>query len=145
MTFINEGNLYRLIIKSRKPEAERFEVWVCDEVLPSIRKTGGYAVPKATADEGLTGEVTILVDEYVYLLKQRADFAHLRHERAMEDQRLNVAVDLIAQGKMTRQEISSISGVSLPLVDQLIAVANEGGTAKRPRMRFGESYCSILS
>lgn len=41
-TFINEGNLYRLIIKSRKPEAEKFESWVCDEVLPSIRKTGSY-------------------------------------------------------------------------------------------------------
>lgn len=48
MTFINEGNLYRLIIKSRKPEAERFETWVMDEVLPSIRKKGGYITPSAT-------------------------------------------------------------------------------------------------
>lgn len=45
MTYINEGNLYRLIIKSRKPEAEPFESWVCDEVLPSIRKTGKYELP----------------------------------------------------------------------------------------------------
>jgi prophage antirepressor-like protein len=42
--FIHEGNLYRLIIKSNKPEAEPFESWVCDEVLPTIRKTGAYAV-----------------------------------------------------------------------------------------------------
>ncbi|MFV2946943.1 MULTISPECIES: BRO-N domain-containing protein [Pseudomonas] len=42
LTFIAEGNLYRLIIKSRKEEAERFEAWVCDEVLPAIRKTGRY-------------------------------------------------------------------------------------------------------
>lgn len=41
-SFINEGNLYRLIIKSRKEEAEEFEGWVCDEVLPTIRKTGSY-------------------------------------------------------------------------------------------------------
>ena len=53
-TFINEGNLYRLIIKSNKPEAEPFESWVCDEVLPSIRKSGGYVknalhdIPKRT-------------------------------------------------------------------------------------------------
>jgi prophage antirepressor-like protein len=40
--FIDEGNLYRLIIKSNKPEAEAFESWVCDEVLPSIRKYGFY-------------------------------------------------------------------------------------------------------
>lgn len=42
LTFINEGNLYRLIIKSRKEEAQRFEAWVCDEVLPAIRKHGSY-------------------------------------------------------------------------------------------------------
>ena len=40
LTFIAEGNLYRLIIKSRKEEAQRFEAWVCDEVLPAIRKQG---------------------------------------------------------------------------------------------------------
>ncbi|WP_439235147.1 BRO family protein [Lonepinella koalarum] len=44
MIFINEPNLYRLIIKSRKPEAEPFEAWVFEEVLPQIRKTGQYAV-----------------------------------------------------------------------------------------------------
>lgn len=42
LAFINEGNLYRLIIKSRKEEAKRFESWVCDEVLPALRKTGNY-------------------------------------------------------------------------------------------------------
>ena len=42
--FINEPNLYRLIIKSRKPEAEPFEAWVFEEVLPQIRKTGKYQV-----------------------------------------------------------------------------------------------------
>jgi prophage antirepressor-like protein len=41
--FITEGNLYRLIIKSNKPESAKFESWVCDEVLPSIRKTGQYS------------------------------------------------------------------------------------------------------
>ena len=40
--FISEGNLYRLIVKSKKEEAEKFESWVMDEVLPSIRNDGGY-------------------------------------------------------------------------------------------------------
>ena len=40
--FINEANLYRLIIKSRLPNAKKFEKWVFEEVLPSIRKTGTY-------------------------------------------------------------------------------------------------------
>lgn len=41
--FINEGNLYRLIVKSNLETAERFERWVFDEVLPDIRKHGLYA------------------------------------------------------------------------------------------------------
>lgn len=43
--FIDEGNLYRLITKSKLPQAEQFEEWVFDEVLPSLRKTGSYEVP----------------------------------------------------------------------------------------------------
>ena len=43
MNFIPEGDLYRLIVKSQLPTAERFERWVFDEVLPSIRKHGMYA------------------------------------------------------------------------------------------------------
>jgi prophage antirepressor-like protein len=42
ITYIDEGNLYRLIIKSKKPQSEPFESWVCDEVLPAIRKDGYY-------------------------------------------------------------------------------------------------------
>ena len=40
--FINESNLYKVIFQSRKPSAERFTDWVTDEVIPSIRKNGGY-------------------------------------------------------------------------------------------------------
>jgi prophage antirepressor-like protein len=46
LTYINEGNFYRLVVKSNKPEAERFESWVCDEVLVEIRKTDSYSVNK---------------------------------------------------------------------------------------------------
>ena len=41
-TFINESNLYKVIFQSRKPQAEQFTDWVTSEVLPSIRKNGGY-------------------------------------------------------------------------------------------------------
>ena len=44
MKIIPEGDIYRLVIKSQLPSAERFESWVFDEVLPSIRKHGMYAV-----------------------------------------------------------------------------------------------------
>ena len=42
MIFIPEGDVYRLITKSRLKSAQNFEKWVFDEVLPAIRKTGGY-------------------------------------------------------------------------------------------------------
>lgn len=44
MTFINEGNLYRTIFQSKKPEAEAFTDWVTEEVLPALRKNGAYTV-----------------------------------------------------------------------------------------------------
>ncbi|MED2777672.1 phage antirepressor KilAC domain-containing protein [Bacillus thuringiensis] len=43
--FINEPNLYRLIVKSKLPQAEQFEKWVFEEVLPTIRKHGAYMTP----------------------------------------------------------------------------------------------------
>lgn len=46
MNFITEPNLYKCIFQSRKKEAEQFQDWVCGEVLPSIRKSGGYMVAK---------------------------------------------------------------------------------------------------
>lgn len=42
INFISEGDVYRLIVHSKLPSAEQFEKWVFDEVLPSIRKNGGY-------------------------------------------------------------------------------------------------------
>lgn len=49
--FIPEGDLYRLIIKSKLPDAEKFEKWVFEEVLPSIRQTGGYIPIQEDDDE----------------------------------------------------------------------------------------------
>lgn len=41
---IPESDVYRLIMRSNLPNAERFQDWVCEDILPSIRKTGGYGV-----------------------------------------------------------------------------------------------------
>lgn len=49
--FIPEGDIYRLAAKSELPGAERFESWIFDEVLPSIRKTGEYKTPKKAMSE----------------------------------------------------------------------------------------------
>lgn len=52
MIFIPEGDVYRLIVRSKLPTAERFERWVFDEVLPAIRKNGGYIA----GQENMTAE-----------------------------------------------------------------------------------------
>lgn len=48
-SFIDERNLYRLVMRSKLPSAEKFQDWVCGEVLPSIRKTGKYATQEQFA------------------------------------------------------------------------------------------------
>lgn len=47
MVIISEPGLYKLIFKSRKPEAKAFTRWVTSEVLPTLRKTGSYTMPEA--------------------------------------------------------------------------------------------------
>lgn len=61
MTFINEANLYKTIFQSRKESAERFTEWVTSEVLPSIRKNGGYIAGQEnmTDDELLANAVLV--------------------------------------------------------------------------------------
>lgn len=53
MLIIQEGDVYRLIMKSKLPAAEKFESWVMDEVLPQIRQTGGY-IPIVEEDDAET-------------------------------------------------------------------------------------------
>ena len=55
--FLTESGVYKLIFKSKKKEAERFQDWVTDEVLPSIRKTGSYTM--------LENRVEILINDIV--------------------------------------------------------------------------------
>ncbi len=50
MTIINESGLYSLILSSKLPKAKEFKRWVTSEVLPSIRKTGSYTVPKLSKE-----------------------------------------------------------------------------------------------
>lgn len=50
---ISEPGLYRLVMRSRKPEAKEFQRWVTHEVLPSIRRAGGY-IPTTDADDDMT-------------------------------------------------------------------------------------------
>ena len=65
-TFINESNLYKTIFQSRKESAERFTEWVTGEVLPSIRKNGGYIAGQETlSDEELMAKALLVANNKI--------------------------------------------------------------------------------
>lgn len=70
---IPEGDMYRLITHSKLESAERFESWVFDKVLPALRKTGSYEMPKklsATEQLRLQNQAILEVDEKVEAVNQ---------------------------------------------------------------------------
>lgn len=66
---INEYGLYSLVLTSRKPEAKKFKHWVTHEVLPSIRKTGGYRIPHTVG-----GQIQLLAQGYTELAQEVHEF-----------------------------------------------------------------------
>lgn len=69
VTVINESGLYSSILRSRKPEAKRFKKWITSEVLPSIRKYGGY-MTEDTVEKALT-DPEFLIQLALNLKKER--------------------------------------------------------------------------
>ena len=62
-SLIPEGDVYRLIVTSKLPSAEKFESWVFDEVLPQIRQTGGYIPVKETdSDEEILAKALLIAN-----------------------------------------------------------------------------------
>lgn len=81
--FITEGDVYRLIMKSKLPSAERFESWVMDEVLPSIRKNGGY----------IAGQKTMTDDELLAKALMVANNKIAERDRIIEHQKAKIEYD----------------------------------------------------
>ena len=132
LTFINEPNLYRIIFKSRKAEARAFQDWVFNEVLPQIRKTGQYAVPKIDKSlsyvkkldvikQSLPSEIGATLDEIIDKAKKqgfmiasnpncknatRLDMNVNAEERLFDMfNKLNLSVEAKAELKRTLEEI----------------------------------------
>ncbi|OCA12719.1 BRO family protein [Mammaliicoccus sciuri] len=76
--FIDEGNLYRLITKSKLSQAEQFEEWVFDDVLPALRKTGSYQVKPLTTSEQiqLIAQGNTELDERVTAIEESYPIMH---------------------------------------------------------------------
>ena len=90
INFISEGDVYRLIVHSKLPSAERFERWVFDEVLPIIRKHGAYVTQEklweiATSPEALLKLCTDLLAEREKNTALREDNARLQSKAVYYD------------------------------------------------------------
>lgn len=82
MSYINEGDLYRLIMKSKLPSAEKFEAWVFDEVVPSIRINGGYIVGQETlSDDELMAKAILVAQKKI-----------AERDQLIEEQRQQISV-----------------------------------------------------
>lgn len=82
-SFIPEGDLYRLIIRSKLPAAEKFERWVFDEVLPSIRKHGAYMT--APVLQQVMNNPSSIIDLANALIEEHKKSAELRQQVAQQN------------------------------------------------------------
>ncbi len=98
MKFIPEGDVYRLIVHSKLPSAERFERWVFDEVLPSIRKHGAYITREKLWEIATSPEA--LMNLCSDLLAEREKNAALREENAMLEGKNIRQLDLVAANQV---------------------------------------------
>ena len=108
--FINESGLYALILSSKLESARRFKHWVTSEVLPSIRKQGGYMVahPDETDEEILARALQIMKaaiesrDEVIAELLPRADYA----DEVLDSVSCITTTQLAKELGMTAQELN---------------------------------------
>lgn len=84
---INESGLYSLILKSKLPEAKQFKRWVTSEVLPSIRKDGGYiATNSDMSDEEIMAKALMVAQKTI----ERKNLELQEHKRIIEEQKPKV-------------------------------------------------------
>ena len=111
MKFIPEGDVYRLIAHSRLPSAAKFELWIFDEVLPTIRRTGGYV---ANEDMFIENYLPFLDEPYRNLFRLQMVFIDKLNERIRHDQPLvefanqvsntDNLIDMNAMAKLAAEE-----------------------------------------
>lgn len=106
MTFIPEGDVYRLIARSKLPSAEQFERWVFDEVLPSIRKHGAYMTPETLQAAIMNPDIMIQLCQQLKAEQDkntalRADNSKLAVERNIMAPKADYFDELVERNTLT--------------------------------------------
>lgn len=122
LTIINESGLYSLVLSSKMPNAKKFRRWVTSEVLPSIRKTGGYiaATPEMTEAE-IMARAVLVAQDTIKRMDERIKV--LQAENAVQKQ-------VIAEFEPIRQYVDTILSSARTLTVTQIA-ADYGMSAKK--------------
>ena len=107
INFITEGDVYRLVAHSKLPNAEKFESWIFDEVLPQIRKTGGYIpIGDEETDNEFLAKAFIIAAQTL----QKKDKIIAEKNKQLEEQeplvyfasKVSASSNLIDMGKMAK-------------------------------------------
>lgn len=94
MKIIPEGDIYRLIIRSKLPSAEKFEKWVFDEVIPSIRTNGGYIAGQETlSDEDLMAKAILVAQRKI---KERDQIIEQQKQKIEADRPKTIFADAVS-------------------------------------------------
>ena len=120
MKMISEGDVYRLISHSRLPSAEKFESWIFDDVLPTIRRTGGYV---SNEEMFIENYLPFLDEPYKNLFRLQMTFIsklneRIRNDKPLVDFALHVAdsedlIDMNAMAKLAADENFNIGRTRL--------------------------------
>lgn len=122
-TIINESGLYNVILRSDKPEAKPFRKWVTSEVLPSIRKTGSYALPK-----DYPAALRALADAEEQKLRLLAENQHQAQVIAdFEPIQQYVDTILESKGAMATSQIAADYGLTAQKLNKIL---HEGGVQR---------------
>lgn len=99
MKFINEGNVYRLIANSQLPQAEKFESWIFDDLVPKVMKEGGYIMEnKEDTPEEIMARAVMIAQETIKRREQRIEM--LEQEKTLLTETIKEAAP---QGRVFRQ------------------------------------------
>lgn len=120
MKMISEGDVYRLISHSRLPSAEKFESWIFDDVLPTIRRTGGYV---SNEEMFIENYLPFLDEPYKNLFRLQMTFIsklneRIRNDKPLVDFALHVAdsddlIDMNAMAKLAADKNFNIGRTRL--------------------------------
>lgn len=120
MKMISEGDVYRLISHSRLPSAEKFESWIFDDILPTIRRTGGYV---SNEEMFIENYLPFLDEPYKNLFRLQMTFIsklneRIRNDKPLVDFALHVAdsddlIDMNAMAKLAADENFNIGRTRL--------------------------------